>query len=157
MIPSDRCLALIREAEGVRYKPYDDIGGKATIGVGHLLTEDELATGTLVINGAPICYRDGLTEAEVDALFTQDIQHICDGVRRCVDTELTQGQFDALVSFMFNIGEGRFKSSTMCRLINSGDFSGAVDQFKLWINSNGKPVSGLIRRRRAEAKLFKGD
>lgn len=157
MTPSGQCLALIREFEGVRYKVYADTGGKATIGIGHLLTTKELSTGMVLLGDKQLPYTEGLTKDAVEELFAQDINKICDSVRRCVGVDLNQGQFDALVSFVFNIGEGRFKSSTMCRLINNRDFLNAVEQFKLWVNVAGIPVNGLIRRRKAEAELFRGN
>jgi len=77
-----------------------------------------------------------------------------DAVNRLVKVELTQNQFDMLVSFVFNVGEGQFKRSTLLRLLNQGDYEGAANELPKWKFDNGKMIQGLLNRRLEEQKIF---
>jgi lysozyme len=77
-------------------------------------------------------------------------------VKAVVHVPLTQGQFDALVSFSYNCGLGNLKSSTLLKMVNASDFADAAGQFQRWDRCNGQPLPGLLRRREAEAQLFAG-
>ncbi|WP_321883561.1 lysozyme [Burkholderia cepacia] len=145
---------LIESFEDDRLEAYPDPatgGAPWTIGRGH--------TGPDVRPGLKI------TQAQSDALFSQDLaarENIINGL----DLELTQGQFDALVSFVFNVGTGKpgvkdglvyLRSggpSTLLRMLRAKNYAGAADQFPLWNKANGKPMAGLTRRRLAERALF---
>ena len=140
--------ALIQSFEQCRLHAYLDGGGVLTIGWGH--------TGTDVYDGQTI------SQEEADALFVADVAEAEDGVNRLVTVPLTQNQFDALVSFAFNVGtdidedtkaEG-LGDSTLLRKLNSSDYIGAADEFMKWNKDNGVVVKGLTRRRRAERDLF---
>jgi lysozyme len=141
-------IELIKEYEGCELKAYRDIVGVLTIGYGH--------TGPDVYEGMVI------TLEEAEALLRADLERFERDVTSLVKVQITQGQFDALVSFAFNVGsdidadqlaEG-LGDSTLLKLVNAGDFSGAQRQFGKWINAGGKPVNGLKKRRAAEAALF---
>lgn len=139
---------LIKQFEGCRLKAYQDGGGVWTIGFGH--------TGPEVVDGLV------WTPEEADAAFLADVQEAVDGVTRLVTVPLTQNEFDALVSFAFNVGldedadtkaEG-LGDSTLLRKLNDSDYDGAAAEFLRWNKDNGSVVPGLARRRLAEKTLF---
>lgn len=140
MITSDRGIALIKEYEGLRLETYDDGGGIWTIGVGH--------TGTDVTPGLMI------DEDEAIRLLKSDLATAEGCVDESVEVELSQQQFDALVSLVFNIGCRAFQASTLLRLLNAGSYEAAAKQFQRWSKDNGRVLPGLVRRRAAETELF---
>ncbi len=134
----------IKEREALRLHPYQDDAGVWTIGWGH--------TRGVTQNSAPI------SEKEAEALFWEDIANPEKLVNE-VTIELEQHEFDALVSFVFNEGERRWKESTLRQLLNNGDRRGAVKQFDRWIyyhDSKGVPriSKGLVKRRAFEKAFF---
>jgi lysozyme len=133
--------ALIRNAEGDRLTAYYCPAGVLTIGVGH--------TGPDVKPGMRI------TQAESDALLSADLAKFEKAVARNVKVPLTQNQFDALVSFTYNLGEGNLKSSTLLKRVNAGDMGGAAAEFIKWNKAAGKVLGGLTTRRACEAALFR--
>lgn len=130
----------IKEYEGVRLRAYLDTGGVVTIGVGH--TSPGLTLGMVV------------SMAQVDKWLDEDLQEAEEAVNRLVTVPLTQNQFDSLVSFTFNLGEGQFSKSTLLKKLNAGDYDGAQNEFKRWVYDNGKIQPGLVKRRHAEAEYF---
>ena len=140
MKASDRGLELVKEFEGFASECYDDVGGKPTIGYGHLVRKGERFTK--------------IDEAEATRLLCDDLEAAEACVESCVDVRLTQGQFDALVSFAFNLGCNRLKSSTLLRKLNAGDYAGASAEFPKWCKVGQNQVPGLLRRRLAERLLF---
>lgn len=130
----------IKTAEGLRLTAYKDGGGVWTIGYGH--------------TGADV--REGLTIplSEAERLLTRDLRVAEGHVNDAVKVKLTQNQFDALVSFVYNVGGGAFRSSTLLKLLNAGDYGNAADQLLRWNKDNGKVVDGLTNRRREERELF---
>lgn len=141
---SDKGVALIKEFEGLRLKAYPDPatnGDPWTIGVGH--------TGPNVRPGLVI------TEAQADDFLRKDVGRFEKAVNRLAPIT-TQDQFDALVSLAFNVGEGNLASSTLLRMHNAGNYDGASNQFARWNKAAGKVMTGLTRRRAAEAKLYRG-
>lgn len=130
----------IKDHEGLRLTAYKDGGGVWTIGYGH--------------TGADV--REGLTIplSEAERLLTRDLKTAEGHVNGAVQVKLTQNQFDALVSFVYNVGGEAFRTSTMLRLLNAGDYVGAANQFPRWNKDNGKVVQGLINRRAKERDLF---
>ena len=147
MKTSDRGIALIKTHEGVRLEAYADPGrGWAipTIGVGHTSAA-----------GPPEVYKGmKITQDGADAILRRDLAKFEGYVTSAVHVPLTQGQFDALVSFTFNVGPGNLRSSTLLRKLNAGDYQGAADQFPVWNKSNKKVLPGLVKRRAAERALF---
>ncbi|TXH56271.1 MAG: lysozyme [Desulfurellales bacterium] len=131
---------IIRE-EGMVLHTYKDQIGVLTIGVGH--------TGPDVKEGQVI------TEDEARSIFRRDVERFENCVRKGVpNLRLEQCQFDALVSFAFNVGCGNFASSTLLKLLNQGKISEAAEQFQRWNKAGGKVLPVLTRRRAREARLF---
>ncbi|HEX6992235.1 MAG TPA: lysozyme [Gemmatimonadales bacterium] len=138
----DSALALLREFEGCRLTAYQDVAGVWTIGYGH--------TGPDVQGGLTI------TQPQADDLLRADAQKAGDAVLACVSVPLTDGQYGALVSFVYNLGPGALAKSTLLRKLNAGDYAGAQGEFRKWCHAGGKFYAGLLRRRQAEAALFGG-
>lgn len=138
---------LIEQREGVRLYVYLDSAGKKTAGMGHLLPP----TSLLKVGNA-------ITQAQCDAWAQADIQTAVDAVNRLVKVALTQNQFDALCSFVFNVGVAAFTTSTLLKLLNAGDYTGAQAEFARWhfktVNGQKVPDKGLLNRRLAEAAQF---
>jgi len=97
---------------------------------------------------------DTCTESEALQMLKEDCSEAEGCVSMAVDVELSQNQFDALVSLVFNIGCGAFRGSTLLKLLNAGDYAAAQQQFGRWNKQAGKVLNGLTRRREAEAELF---
>jgi lysozyme len=131
--------ALIEGFEQLRLTAYQDQRGIWTIGWGH----------TYGVVPYQTC-----TAAEADAWFVQDTQTAVDAVNRTARVALSQEQFDALVSFTFNVGQGSEDHSTLLAELNTGDYAGAAEQFLVWNHVNHVPNAGLTRRREAERALF---
>ena len=136
---SDAGVDLIKEFEGLELTAYYCPAGVLTIGYGHILDVEEGQT---------------ITEDEAEVLLRSDLKKF----ERCVNSYLavtvTQSQFDALVSFAFNLGCDALRKSTLLRMLNEGDDIGASQQFVRWNKANGKQLAGLTRRREAERDLF---
>jgi lysozyme len=130
---------LIKKYEGCRLKAYKCPAGVWTIGFGH--------TGN-VIEGQVI------TQAQADALFDKDVQKFVDGVNKLVKVEINQNQFDALVSFAYNLGIGALKKSTLLQYVNKKQFDKAANEFDRWNKADGKVLKGLVNRRNSEEALF---
>lgn len=141
---SNAGLDLIKQFEGLRLESYPDPGTGGdpwTVGVGH--------TGPEVMPGMTI------TEEEADEFLRSDVA----AFEKCVSNAaagipLTQGQFDALVCWTFNVGCVAMRSSTLMRKLRSGDEDGAADEFLRWNKAGGRVMAGLTRRRQAERELF---
>lgn len=151
MAPSAACLTLIKRFEGCEKKlpdgrlaAYPDPGSGGdpwTIGWGS--TGADVKPGTI------------WTQAEADARLMVDVTAFSAKVTGLLaGTPTTQNQFDALVSFAYNVGEGNLASSTLLRKHKAGDYSGAQAQFGVWVNAAGKKLDGLVKRRAAEAALY---
>ena len=129
-----------------------------TIGVGHCLTKDELTSSKIEIAGAPVIWRNRLTEGQVQNLLTQDLGNATSAVNCLITVPLTQTQFDALVSFAFNVGSEAFRNSTLRRLLNTCDYDAVPAQLRRWIhNHDGSICQGLVTRREREIELWYGD
>jgi lysozyme len=131
---------LIKSFEALKLKAYQDQGGVWTCGWGHV--------GPDVVEGTTC------TAEQAEIWFLHDTQMAVNGVDATVDTNVTQNQFDALVSFTFNVGLGAEGHSTMVKLVNARDFAGAAAEFPKWDHVKGVPNAGLLRRRQAEQALF---
>src|SRR5205823_1138361 len=95
-----------------------------------------------------------ITAEQAEDLFTKDLGRFEKAVNRMVHVPLSQEQFDALISFAFNLGEANLEKSTLLKMLNAGNYGGAANEFKHWTRSRGKILPGLVRRRAAEAALF---
>ncbi|MEX5074866.1 lysozyme [Enterobacter cloacae] len=144
MQTSDKGIALIKEFEGCKLTAYQDSVGVWTIGYGW----------TQPVGGKPI--RAGMTikQETAERLLKTGLVSYESDVCRLVKVGLTQGQFDALVSFTYNLGARSLSTSTLLRKLNTGDYAGAADEFLRWNKAGGKVLNGLTRRREAERALF---
>jgi lysozyme len=154
---SENGLELLKQWEGFKLEVYKDSAGLPTIGVGHLITKSEQASGNIVINGSPIAYAGGLTDQQVLDLLAQDVAPAEKAVNGGVKAGLNQNQFDALVSFTFNVGAGAFTSSTLLKVLNQGQYDAVPDQLRRWTRAGGQVVQGLVNRRENEIKLWNGE
>lgn len=134
-------LELIKRSEGFRGQCYLDVAGFPSIGYGHRLLPHE-------------SFPNGIGEAEAVNILTVDVRQAEEAVGRLVKVGLTQGQFDALTDFCFNLGAGRLASSTLLKALNAGRHDAAREQLLLWDLAAGKVNSGLRARREAESKLW---
>lgn len=144
MQTSEKGIALIKQFEGCKLTAYQDSVGIWTIGYGW----------TQPVDGKPI--RAGMTikQETAERLLKTGLVSYESDVSRLVKVGLTQGQFDALVSFTYNLGARSLSTSTLLRKINAGDYAGAADEFLCWNKAGGKVLNGLTRRREAERALF---
>jgi len=142
---SDKGIQLIKHHEGVRNKPYRDCVGLWTVGVGHLIGDGK---------SLPESWNKLFTTEEVDALLKQDLVRFERGVQKLLPVPLTQNQFDALISFSFNLGLGVLQRSTLRQNILRKDFKGAAEEFLKYVRAGGKIVKGLVTRRNDEKALF---
>ena len=156
-------IDFLKKWEGVRHEAYEDAIGLLTIGVGHLLTRDELSSGKLFLAGRWVLWREPLSEKDVEGLLRMDLVGAEDAVHdvsfdvisgKKTEVQLSQPQFDALVSFTFNVGQRAFSDSTLLRKLREGDFEGAAAEFPRWRYAGGKVLRGLERRRAAEREMF---
>lgn len=141
MTLSNKGIALLKEFEGLRLHEYIDAGGFLSIGFGHLLQNGER-------------YENGITLEKAMELLEQDVQDAEFVVEGMVTVPLNQNQFDALVSFAYNVGGDQFAKSTLVRLLNDGMYDEVPHQLSRWNKSNGKVLRALVRRRKAEGDLF---
>ena len=153
---SDNGIRLLTEWEGFETHIYKDAAGLPTIGVGHLLTQDERSSGKIFIDSRRVRYADGLTHDEVLDLFHQDIRPFERTVESGINVPLAEHQFDCLVSFCFNVGPGAFSNSSLRRLLNDGGYEEVPKQLRRWVFAAGKRNRGLVNRRRKEVKLWLG-
>ena len=137
---SEHGLDLLRRFEGLRLRAYRCPAGVWTIGYGH--------SGPDVRAGLRI------EDEEAERLLRADVARFEEGVR-AIAGACTQGQFDALVSFAFNLGLGALMSSTLLRKHRAGDAEGAAAEFGRWVHGGGRRLPGLVRRRAAEAALYR--
>jgi len=141
---SEKGYALIRDMEGFRGEAYLDTGGVWTIGFGTIKYPD----GSRVRKG------DVCTRGQAEVWLKNDSAWVDACLDRSIKTKISQNQFDALASFVYNIGETAFTKSTMLTLINQKNLTGATNQFDRWIFDNGKRIQGLVNRRIKEKALY---
>lgn len=134
-------LNLIKHFEGFEPEIYLDAAGLPTIGYGHLIRSVEDFSG-------------GISEEEAETLLADDVQIAERAVLRLVKVPLTDNQFNALVSFTFNLGSGALQRSTLRRKVNREEHAEAPPEFMRWVWAGGRKLKGLIRRREAEATLY---
>ena len=145
MRTSENGLKLIAKFEGISRKPYRDVVGLWTIGFGHLIGDGI---------SLPDYWNRTLTLEECYDLLASDVRKFELGVKRYINVELTQNQFDALVSFAFNLGLGTLQRSTLRAKLNRKDYKGAISSWLKYNKAGGKVINGLDLRRKAEVILF---
>lgn len=142
-------LTMIRNEEGLRLNPYKDSAQNWTIGYGH-----KIVPGDPYYPQGPL---KAISEQQANTQFDQDVQALgANIVRQYVSVPLTQAQFDALTSLVYNIGAGNFATSTLLQKLQLQDYNGAAGQFGRWIYSGGKKDPVLIARRNREMQVFLG-
>jgi len=153
---SPKAIGMIKHHEGVRQKPYRCPARLWTIGVGHVLYPEQGKIKIDERDGFPLRPEDDrkFTMDEVDAILAADLQRFERGVERFVSVTLTQGEFDALVSFSFNVGLGTLQRSTLRAKLNRNDKDGAADELLKYCLAGGKILKGLQNRRIDERALF---
>jgi GH24 family phage-related lysozyme (muramidase) len=134
-------LQLIKQQEGFRSRTYLDVAGFPTIGYGHRLIH-------------PGSFPDGISEADAAEILAADVRDAEQAVGRVVGVPLTQGQFDALVDFCFNLGAGRLAKSTLLKVLNDGRYADAAEQLLRWDQAGGQECPALKARRLAELVLW---
>ena len=139
MTPSTNCIDMIKSFEGMKLKAYKCPAGIWTIAYG--------AT-------AGVKEGDTMTEAEAIDRLKRDVANLSVGVQKLLHVRVTQNQLDALISFAYNVGLGRFSTSTLLKKVNSGHFIEAANEFGKWIHAGATTLPWLVRRRKAEADLF---
>ncbi len=146
----------IKKDEGVRLRPYRCPALLWTVGVGHVIDPNHIRVKFDERKGLGI--PDGwdrtLAMDEVNDILAKDLATFERGVLRLCPEGLTQGRFDALVSFSFNVGLGNLQRSTIRMKHNRGDFDGAAEGFMAWTKAGGKELPGLVKRRKHERALY---
>lgn len=140
MKTSDNAVQMIKNFEGLSTKAYLCPAGHKTIGYGHVLLQGE--------------NRDYINQKEAEDLLFNDLSKIEYIVQRNIQVELNQGQFDALISFTFNLGAASLQRSTLRQKINRYEHEDVPKEFMRWIYAGGKILAGLVARRRAEAEMY---
>ena len=155
---SDKGKKLLMEWEGFKAEIYKDSAGLKTIGVGHLLTQDELAIYEITLDdGVRVKFDGGLTDDQVLSLLARDVRRFEKAVTDAITNDLTQNQFDAIVSFAFNVGVSAFRGSKLLKALNQGRFSDVPSELRKWTKAGGQIVQGLVNRREKEIALWNGD
>ena len=154
---SPAAIHMIKHHEGVRLRPYRCPALLWTTAVGHVIDPSHAAVKYEDRKNLPI--PDGwdrsLTMGEVDAILAQDLARFERGVARyCPAAVNSQGQFNALVSFAFNVGLGNLQRSSIRMRYNRGDIEGAADAFLMWTKAAGRVLPGLVKRRQDERAMF---
>jgi lysozyme len=153
---SDKCIEQIKKDEGVRNKPYQCPALLWTVGVGHVIDPNHAKVPMADRKALPIPagWDRILTSIEIDEILRTDLNRFEQGVLRLIKVPLTQGQFDALVSFSFNVGLGNLQNSTLRMKVNRSEFEAAAEQFLVWTKAGGKVLPGLVKRRTHEKEMF---
>ena len=145
MYISSSCTNLVKKYEGFRSKPYKCPANVWTIGYG----------STFYLNGEKVSLHDSeISETFASELLEKVLNDFASKVDKVIKVSLNQNQFDALVSFTYNIGISAFTKSTLLTKLNNADFQGASYEFIRWNKANGKVLKGLTNRRLDEQKLF---
>jgi lysozyme len=135
-------MELLKKSEGFRSRVYQDVAGVPTIGYGHRLLHAD-------------SFPNGIDEPQASNLLSCDVRDAEQAVQRLVRVPLTQGQYDALVDFCFNLGAGRLANSTLLKSLNAGRYDDAANEILQWNHAGGKECAALKTRREAEAELWR--
>jgi lysozyme len=134
-------MELLKRSEGFRDRVYLDVAGISTIGYGHRLLHAD-------------SFPNGINELQAANLLACDVRDAEQAVQRLVTVPLTQGQFDALVDFTFNLGAARLAASTLLKSLNAGRYDDAAEQLLRWDHAGGREFAALKARREAEVELW---
>ena len=141
MKTAQKGLELIKHFEGCELTAYKCPAGVWTIGYGHIKGVSEGMT---------------ITQEQAEQMLLDELVEYENYINELVSVGLSQNQFDALVSWVYNLGPSNLRSSTLLKVLNSGDYNGVPAQIMRWNKAGGKVLEGLTRRREAEARLFSG-
>jgi lysozyme len=157
-------LKMLKHHEGVKNKPYLCPAHIWTIGVGHVLYQEQIKLPMVRKEGYSGKIRKEFsmkiedfriwTMDEIDDLLTKDLENFTRGVLRLTNGRVSDNQFGALVSFAFNVGLGNLQRSSLRMKHNRGDFDGAADEFLKWSKAGGRVLPGLLKRRQDERALY---
>tara|TARA_R100000995_G_C3450602_1_gene107961 strand:- start:86 stop:541 length:456 start_codon:yes stop_codon:yes gene_type:complete len=139
---SQEGISLIKSFEGCELESYRCSANVPTIGFGHT---------------AGVSDGDTCTQEEAETMLAEDLQEFEDYVKKYVESDLEQNEFDALVAWTYNLGPNNLAESTMLKELNAGNFEEVPRQMKRWNRAGGEVLDGLIRRREAESLLFRGE
>jgi lysozyme len=134
-----RGIEIIKHFEGCELEAYKCPAGVWTIGYGHIKGVSEGMS---------------ITQEQAEQMLLDELKEYENYINELVVVDLSQNQFDALVSWVYNLGPANLKSSTLLKVLNSGDYAGVPAQIERWNKAGGKVLEGLIRRRLAESSLF---
>lgn len=153
---SDKLIEIIKHDEGVKTRPYQCPALLWTVGVGHVIDPNHIKVPLAQRKALPIPegWDRTLSMDEVDNILKQDLARFEAGVMRLCPKGKSQGQFDALVSFSFNVGLGNLQNSTLRMKHNREDYAGAAQEFLKWNKAGGKVLKGLDKRRKGEKALY---
>lgn len=140
MLISEKGVRFIKQWEKLELSPYECAAGHKTIGFGHRVLYGE--------------QYDAITEQQAEMILITDLANAQRAVHK-VRVPLEQHEYDALVSFTFNVGVGNFEKSTLLKKLNQGDRAGAMTELLKWHHVNGTDSKGLMRRREQEREMFK--
>lgn len=140
MKTSKRGLNFIKQWEGWSEKAYQDAAGKWTVGYGQ--------------TGPHITPHTSISREQGEAYLASHVEEVEQALEELIGVPLTQPQWDAVVSFSYNVGVRAFANSTLLRKLNTGNMKGAAKEFTRWVYAGGLPLRGLVLRRQAEKKLF---
>ena len=144
---SDAGIELIKSFEGFRANAYPDPksgGDPWTVGYGT----------TKFPSGRPVKKGDCVTSAQAEMYLREDVKKFANSVDALVTVPLKQCQYDAIVSFVYNLGATNFRKSTLLKKLNAKDYKGAADEFLRWVSPGSSVEAGLRRRRTAERAMF---
>ena len=153
---SEKCLKILQHHEGIRQKPYRCPAKLWTVGCGHVLYPRQAQMKLEERDSFPLEERDNRTFSmdEVNEIMKNDLNRFERGVEKYCPVKLTQGQFDALVSFSFNLGIGTLQRSTLRQKVIRGEMEEAAEEFLKYTLAGGKVLKGLVTRRNDERALF---
>ena len=142
MVASESCKKLVKHFEGLRLTAYQCSANVWTLGYGHTRGVKE---------------GDYIDQDQAETWLDDDLHSCAKDIHRLVNVPLDQNQFDALSSWVFNLGGGSLRTSTLLKKLNNSEYDEVPNQIKRWNKAGGKVLDGLIRRREAEALLFKNE
>jgi lysozyme len=147
---------MIKHHEGVKAVAYRCPARLWTIGVGHVIDPNHARVpfADRLSLELPAGWNRTLSQDEINDILRKDLARFEMGVHRLCPGEMTQGQFDALVSFSFNVGLGSLQKSSLRMKHNRGDYEGAAEEFLKWAKAGGKVLKGLLKRREDEKALY---
>ena len=145
---------LVSRFEGISLSPYRDPFGVTVIGAEHVLTQNELRSGKVVIGGRSVDFRSGITRQQADELVQQDLDPVRKEIDKLVTVKLTMNQKAALTSFVYNVGSAGLQGSNLLKKLNAGKYGEVPAEMMKWVQAGGRKLPVLVERRRSEVALW---